>query len=44
MPKVIPMPGRTEKVVAERDQLSHGRLIHVVSVFPRTAPVRRWTN
>ena len=23
-----------EKVVAERDQLSHGRLIHVVSVFP----------
>ena len=34
MPKVIPMPGRTEKVVAERDQLSHGRLIHVVSVFP----------
>ena len=34
MPKVIPMPGRVEKVVAERDQLSHGRLIHVVSVFP----------
>lgn len=34
MPKVIPMPGRTEKVVAERNQLSHGRLIHVVSVFP----------
>ena len=29
MPKVIPMPGRVEKVVAERDQLSH-----VVSVFP----------
>ena len=25
MPKVIPMPGRTEKVVAERDQLSRGR-------------------
>ena len=34
MPKVIPMPSRTEKVVAERNQLSHGRLIHVVSVFP----------
>ena len=34
MPKVIPMPARVEKVVAERDQLSHGRLIHVVSVFP----------
>ena len=34
MPKIIPMPGRVEKVVAERDQLSHGRLIHVVSVFP----------
>lgn len=34
MPKVIPMPGRAEKVVAERNQLSHGRLIHVVSVFP----------
>ena len=34
MPKVIPTPGRVEKVVAERDQLSHGRLIHVVSVFP----------
>ena len=31
MPKVIPMPGWAEKVVAERDQLSHGRLIHVVS-------------
>ena len=29
MPKVIPMPGRVEKVVAERDQLSHGRLIRV---------------
>lgn len=35
MPKIIPTPGRVEKVVAERDQLSHGRLIHVVSVFPR---------
>ena len=34
MPKIIPMPLRTEKVVAERDQLSHGRLIYVVSVFP----------
>ena len=34
MPKIIPMPGRVEKVVAERDQQSHGRLIHVVSVFP----------
>lgn len=34
MPKIIPMPGRAGKVVAERDQLSHGRLIHVVSVFP----------
>ena len=34
MPKIIPMPSRAEKVVAERDQLSHGRLIHVVSVFP----------
>ena len=43
MPKVIPMPGRVEKVVAERDQLSHGRLIHVVSVFP-AAPARRRTN
>ena len=42
MPKIIPMPGRAGKVVAERDQLSHGRLIHVVSVFP--APVRRRTN
>ncbi len=44
MPKIIPMPGRAGKVVAERDQMSHGRLIHVVSVFPRTAPVRRRTN
>lgn len=34
MPKIIPMPGRAGKVVAERDQLSHGRLIHVISVFP----------
>lgn len=34
MPKIIPMPDQAEKVVAERDQLSHGRLIHVVSVFP----------
>ena len=34
MPKIIPMPGRAGKVVAERDQMSHGRLIHVVSVFP----------
>lgn len=34
MPKIIPMPGRAEKVMAERDQLSHGRLIHIVSVFP----------
>ena len=34
MPKIIPMPGRVEKVVAERDQLSHGRLIHGGSVFP----------
>ena len=34
MPKIIPIPSRAEKVVTERDQLSHGRLIHVVSVFP----------
>ena len=34
MPKIIPTPSRAEKVVAERDQLSHGRPIHVVSVFP----------
>ena len=34
MPKIIPMPAWAEKVVDERDQLSHGRLIHVVSVFP----------
>ena len=34
MPKIIPMPGRAGKVVAERDQMSHGRLILVVSVFP----------
>ena len=34
MPKIIPMPDQAGKVAAERDQLSHGRLIHVVSVFP----------
>ena len=34
MPKIIPMTDQAEKVVTERDQVSHGRLIHVVSVFP----------
>ena len=34
MPKIIPMPGRAGKVVAEREHMTHGRLIHVVSVFP----------
>ena len=34
MPKIINMPGQAELVIVERDQISHGRLIHVVSVFP----------
>ena len=34
MPKVINMPGQAELVIVERDQISHGRLIHVISVFP----------
>lgn len=34
MPKIINMSVQAEPVVVERDQLSHGRLIHVVSVFP----------
>ena len=33
MLKIISMPSRAGKTVVERDQLSHGRLIHVVSVF-----------
>ena len=34
MPKIMNMPVQAEPVIVERDQLSHGRLIHVVSVFP----------
>lgn len=34
MPEIVNMHGWTEKIVIERDQLSHGRLIRVVSVFP----------
>ncbi len=33
MPKIMKMPVQAAPVVVERDQLSHGRLIHVVSVF-----------
>ena len=34
MPKILNMPVPAKPVVVERDQLSHGRLIHVISVFP----------
>lgn len=34
MPKIMKMSVQAAPVVVERDQLSHGRLIHVVSVFP----------
>ena len=34
MHKMISMPSQAEKTVTERDLLSHGRLVHVASVFP----------